>query len=108
MKKFSPILAKGKASSLRLLLAIFLFSMPVMTGNIYASPIDDPVTTTAPADTYCGVTEPEIVKYLAERGFEVYALEHEPGTCNAIATTQCEYRIRVIISEGQIIAAEDF
>ena len=103
MKTF-PTTPKRGNPSLKLLLLISIFLLPVVGSPLHSSPA---VNEVKQVDTYCGVTHEEVVKYLANYGYTVSATEPEEGTCNAIATTQYEYQTRVLIEEGVILGWED-
>lgn len=56
-------------------------------------------TTTA----YCGVSESEIINYLAGFGYHIVKVEPIEGTCNAIGRTLNNKQVIVVITEGQIV-----
>lgn len=58
-------------------------------------------------DSYCGVSEQEIVNYLAAFGYHVVKTESITGCCNALCKTIDNKRIVVYVTEGQIIGHDE-
>lgn len=52
---------------------------------------------------YCGVSESEIINYLAGFGYHIVKVEPIDGTCNALARTLTNKQVIVVITEGQIV-----
>lgn len=55
------------------------------------------------AEAYCGVSESEIINYLAGFGYRIVKVEPIEGTCNADARTIENKQVIVVITEGQIV-----
>lgn len=59
------------------------------------------------SSSYCGVSDAQIVTYMAEQGIHVLTLFAPTGTCNVIATAVGGKKYIVFISNGVIIDYEE-
>jgi hypothetical protein len=55
----------------------------------------------------CGVTDAQIIHYMAENGYNVITIHQITGSCNVITSTQGGKRFIIIINNGQIVDYEE-
>lgn len=86
---------------------VVAFTLTTLTPNFAGTTGQGDVDPTVVGKDYCGVSDAQIIEFMASVGYHVQKITPVPGSCDVVCTTEFSFHTRIIIVESSIIDYED-